>query len=121
MTHAQLDVQALYAALDTRRKSDKLSWRQTAAEANVSASTLTRLGQGKRPDVDSFAALIHWLGVAPENFLGSPTEQRPAPDLLTVISTHLRARRELTPKSAKALEDIIRAAYEQLKTSNAET
>lgn len=120
MTHAQLDVLAFRAALDARRKSSNLSWRQAAAEAEVSASTLTRIGQGKRPDVDSFAALIHWLGVPPDSFLRSRAEIRPEPDLLTVISTHLRARRELTPDSAQALEDIIRAAYDQLKTHNAD-
>jgi transcriptional regulator with XRE-family HTH domain len=123
MTAAQLDVQALHAALDAQRMSRGLSWRQAAAEAKVSPSTLTRLGQGKRPDVDSFAALVHWMGVPPESFLRAPSTsaRRREPDLITVISTHLRARKELTPKSAKALEDIIRAAYEQLKTRNAET
>lgn len=120
MTEAQLDVPALYAALDARRKSQKLSWRDVAGQAKVSPSTLTRLGQGKRPDVDGFAALVHWLGVSPDNFLRGPSGSKKAqPELMTVISTHLRARRELTAASAKALEDIIRAAYERFRTSNA--
>jgi len=74
------------------------------------------MGQGKRPDVDSFAALVHWLGVPPERFLkGGDRRSRQSADVLTVISTHLRAQKDLTPSGAKALEDIIRAAYNQLK------
>lgn len=117
---SQLDVEALYAALDARRRSLELSWRQAASKAGVSPSTLTRLGQGKRPDVDGFAALVHWLEVPAERFLrGGSKAGRSRPELLTVISTHLRASKELTPKSARALEDIFRAAYERLKDEKA--
>src|SRR5882672_11423146 len=117
---AQLDVEALYAALDQQRKSRDLSWRKVADETGVSASTLTRIGQGKRPDVDSFAALVHWLGVPSERFLKiEGRKKRNDPDLMTVISTHLRAQKDLSPAGAKALEDIIRAAYSQLRTRNA--
>lgn len=118
---AQLDVDALYAALDQRRKSAQLSWRQAAAKAGVSPSTLTRLGQGKRPDMTSFAVLVKWLGVSPDHFLrgiktGKPKDQ----DFLTVVSVHLRARKELSRESAEALEDIIRAAYNRFKNRNPE-
>src|SRR5213594_3016565 len=89
---SQLDVLRLHAALDSRRKTLKLSWRQLAGLAGVSPSTLTRLGQGKRPDVDGFAALVAWLGVAPDRFLGtSPAKRAASEDLVTVVSTHLRA------------------------------
>lgn len=120
--HAQLDVDALYAALDQRRKSLGLSWRQAATKAGVSPSTLTRLGQGKRPDVTSFAVLVKWLGVSSEHFLrGVKTGKSKDQDFLTVVSVHLRARKELSRESAGALEDIIRAAYNRLKSRNAET
>lgn len=112
---AQLDVQALYAALDQCRLSKKISWRKAAEEAGVSPSTLTRLGQGRRPDVDSFAALVRWLGVPPDRFLRGG-DGASSPDLMAVISTHLRAQKDLSPAGAKALEDIIRAAYTQLRT-----
>lgn len=119
---AQLDVDALYAALDQRRRSLDLSWRQVAAKAGVSPSTLTRLGQGKRPDVTSLAALVKWLGVSPETFFrGMNTAKTKDQDFLTVVSTHLRARKELSRESAEALEDIIRAAYTRLKSRDAET
>jgi transcriptional regulator with XRE-family HTH domain len=118
---AHLDVETLYAALDQRRRSLDLSWRQVAAQASVSPSTLTRLGQGKRPDVQGLAALVSWLEVSPETFLrGNSRPAHESQDFLTVVSAHLRARKELSSKSAAALESIIRAAYDRLKDRDAE-
>lgn len=113
-TGSQLDVAALYAALDSKRRTLELSWRQVATEAGVSPSTLTRTGQGKRPDVDSFAALVQWLGTSADRFL-QVADATTSQDTMTVLSTHLRASKDLTPKSARALEDIIRAAFAGLK------
>ncbi len=112
---AQLDVAALYRALDIKRASKALSWRQVASQAGVSPSTLTRMGQGKRPDVDSFAGLVRWLGVPSDEFLTGTSARPPRQNAVTVLSTHLRASKELSPKSARALEDIIKAAYAGLK------
>jgi transcriptional regulator with XRE-family HTH domain len=114
MTEARLDVQALYAALDTQRQTREMSWRQVAKEAGVSPSTLTRMTQEKRPDVDSFAALVAWLGVPADRFLGQSAPKQTA-DTLTEISVLLRAKRELSEDSAKHLEQIIRSTYVTLK------
>lgn len=38
------------------------SWRWLAREAGVSPSTLTRLRQGKNPDIDTFGRLVVWMG-----------------------------------------------------------
>lgn len=114
MADARLDVAALYAALDQKRQSMAVSWRHVAREAGVSPSTLIRMGQGKRPDVDGLAVLLHWLGMPAESFLrtGEPPRER---DTMAVISSHLRASKELSPASADALERIIRASYEGLR------
>ena len=117
MEQAHLDVASLYAALDEGRQAKELSWRQLAKEAKVSASTLTRMAQGKRPDVDSFAALVKWLGVPADSFLrdaGAAQKRKPEP--LSVISTFLRADKQLSAESAAAIEDIVRAAYRRLKS-----
>ncbi len=119
MPEAHLDVEALYAALDVQRRSEDLSWRQLAKKVGISPSTLTRMAQGKRPDVDSFAALVRWVGVPADQFLrpegGKQPRKRTEP--LAMISTYLRASKELDKKSVEALEDIIRAAYRSLKPS----
>ena len=54
------DAEGFYAALDAIRRDRDFSWKKIAEKSKVSASTLTRMGQGKRPDVDSLAALASW-------------------------------------------------------------
>jgi hypothetical protein len=56
------DPDALYVALDRRRRQDKLRWRDVAHQAGVSASTLTRISQLKHPDANSLVRLLSWLG-----------------------------------------------------------
>lgn len=56
------DPDALYVALDRQRRTRRLTWRGVAAEAGVSPSTLTRVGQFKRPDADGLVRLLAWLG-----------------------------------------------------------
>ena len=120
MAESRLNVRALYAALDKTRRSKELSWRDLAKSAGVSPSTLTRLGQGKRPDVDSFGALVQWLGISAEQFLEDPRSevQTEEAEPMAVISTYLRARKDLSPESADALEDIIEVAYNRLKEAD---
>ena len=48
---ARFDGDAFYAALDGERQARQFTWRRVAEESGVSASTLTRISQGKRPDV----------------------------------------------------------------------
>lgn len=58
----RFDPDALYVALDRKRRTARIKWRDVATEAGVSPSTLSRIGQDKRPDVDSLARLLLWLG-----------------------------------------------------------
>ena len=91
-----------------------MTWRKVADEAGVSASTLTRLSQGKRPDVDSLGALSHWAGLETDAFYRSDT---PTPKIepLTQVATYLRADPNLSDEGAKALEAILIATYEQFR------
>ncbi len=114
MAEAKLDVGALVAALDSKRRAMGLSWRQLATRAGVSQSTLTRMQQGKRPDVDTFASLIRWLGMPAEVFLKSenPKHKKASePHPVAVLSAQLRARREVSPEALQAVEELIQAAY----------
>lgn len=108
------DAEGFYEALDATRQSKSLNWRQVAEEAGISASTLTRMAQGKRPDVDGLAALVAWSGLEVDRFVKKPGGQR-KPEPLAVISTYLRSDKQLSAQSAIALDGIIKAAYEQLR------
>jgi hypothetical protein len=56
------DVEALYVALDKRRRADHRLWRDIAHEAGISASTFTRMGQGHHPSADNLVKALAWLG-----------------------------------------------------------
>lgn len=111
----QFDASGFYEALDATRQSRRMTWKDVAAAAGVSASTLTRMAQGKRPDVDSLAALTAWSGLQADAFIRSETTARPEAEPLAMISTLLRGDRQLTPEAATALEAVIKAAYERLR------
>ena len=107
------DTAGFFVALDAQRRSKSMTWRGVADGAGVSASTLTRMSQGKRPDVDGLASLLAWSGLTAEDFIREEGE-RVQPETLARISTYLRADSKLGPESALALERIIEVAYEQM-------
>ena len=122
MSRPHLDVQALRDALDQQRRTRQMSWRQVASEAGISPSTLSRMTQGKRPDVDSFAALVDWLGVPADTFLrgasGTGDTIASGRETLAVLSTHLRADKNLSAQTVDALQDLL-GAVERLMDSGA--
>jgi transcriptional regulator with XRE-family HTH domain len=109
------DSDAFHAALDAVRQARKLNWKQVAAESGVSASTLTRMAQGKRPDVDGLAALAAWSGLDADDFVRSSEDARPEVEPLAMISTYLRSDRNLSPEAARALDELVKATYERLR------
>ncbi len=111
---AAFDADGFFAAIDAQRQSLGLLWKDVATQAGISQSTLTRLAQGKRPDVDSLAALVDWAGLSADAFL-IRTQPRNEPEPLAMISTYLRADRSLSPRAAAALEKVVQAAYQALK------
>jgi transcriptional regulator with XRE-family HTH domain len=108
------DTEGFYEALDSVRQARRLNWKQVAAESGVSASTLTRMAQGRRPDVDGLAALAAWSGLTTDEYVRSEDE-RPEAEPLAKISTYLRSDRNLTPEAAKALDELIKVTYERLR------
>ena len=107
----KFDIGGFYAALDAQRAAKGLNWKEVSQQSGVSASTLTRMSQGRRPDVDGLALLLAWSGLDASNFLPRAN----SPETLAQITAHLRADRKLKPESAEALEAIIRVAYARFK------
>ncbi len=114
MPETTIDVEALYAALDAKRDKESWSWRELARHLGISPSTLTRMAQGRRPDVDAFATLLRWLGMTSEDFTRPTTKGKEERNTVAMISSFLRADRNIEPKDAEALEDIIKAAYRHM-------
>ena len=116
MPETTVDVEALYAALDSKRKATESSWRDLARELDVSASTFSRMAQGRRPDVDTFATLLRWLAMPAETFMLSSdaSESTGGEEPVAMVSSYLRSARNVSAEDAEALEDIFRAAYNRL-------
>ncbi len=115
MPQNQIDLDALVGALDSERRAREISWRQLAAEAGVSPSTLTRMQQGKSPDMNTFTALTRWLVIPAERFYVKSTQPRSAEDPLAVISTLLRGKKKLSPKAMVALQELVNASIKLSK------
>lgn len=121
MALAKLDVGALYAALDRERAARNLSWRTLAKEVGISPSTLSRMANGHRPDVDAFAALTTWMGTSPQDYVvGHADSERPTPDVMTQLAPLLRARNDLKAEDVEYLEELIGAAVRRFRSERTE-
>ncbi|MBO6792085.1 MAG: helix-turn-helix transcriptional regulator [Dinoroseobacter sp.] len=106
--------ESFYKALDGQRQAKNLTWKKVAEQAKVSASTLTRIAQGKRPDVDTMAALCRWSGLNADDFVSRDGVKGEAEPLAQIMA-HLRADKNISPEGAAAIETMIKSAYEQFR------
>src|SRR6476620_3749621 len=108
-------------AIKRRREELKLSLRDVADVTDVSASTLSRIENGTgRPDADNIARLTQWLDIPVDRLLtkNGPNDvepviyypHEPTPE---IVEAHLRADKNLSPDTAKALSELFRVAYQQ--------
>jgi transcriptional regulator with XRE-family HTH domain len=116
MAEGHFDEEAFFAALDSQRQARRLTWKKVAEETGISASTLTRLAQGKRPDVDSLAALCAWAGASADAFIRRKQSSENRAEPLAQITTYLRADPHLSKEGVIALETLIKTAYERLRS-----
>lgn len=109
----RFDSDAFYAALNAARLSRQKTWKEVAEEAGVNASTLSRIGQGAKPDVNGLAALLAWSNLRAEMFIRGVDQREAEP--IAKITALLRADPKLTPTNAKLIEDIVISTYEKLR------
>lgn len=126
-TNSLVNTSELGRAIRRKREELNMSLRDVADETQVSASTLSRIENGTgKPDADNIARLTTWLNVPMERIMGSRQvddenkavvyfPQEATPD---IVEAHLRADRNLTPDTAKALAELFRVAYTQFSSSS---
>ena len=110
-------------AIRRKREDAGMSLRDAANETGVSASTLSRIENGTgKPDADNIARLTSWLNVPMERVMsgrqpqgdeGQPVIYFPQEATPDIVEAHLRADRNLSPETAKALSELFRVAYAQ--------
>lgn len=113
MASTSIDVGSLHAALDSARASQQLSWRQLAAQLDLSPSTFSRIANGHTPDTAAFASIVRWLRVPAEHFMhteGDEPAPEGEPDLVAQLTPLLRARTDLTLDQIQHIEQLIGSA-----------
>jgi transcriptional regulator with XRE-family HTH domain len=114
-----LDTAKLAAAV--RAKRGDIGLRDTVAtiekvSGKISHATLSRVEQGKAPDVDTFLRLCRWLGMPPSEFSMATNGTRHAATKQStqeLVEAHLRADKTLSADTTHALVEMIRLAYRQ--------
>ena len=103
-----------------RRQNNNHPLRDPAGAAKVSAATLSRLERGLSatlPDVGTLNKLARWLGVSVSELLQEKQVRSKSPaaeiTLPEYVEVHLRADKNLSPKTANALAQMFKALYEQ--------
>lgn len=109
---------AFYAAIASTVVARGVTWKQVSQDTGVSATTLTRMAQGRRPDAGSLATLSAWAGLNPADYVNL-RERSATAEPLARISSLLRSDPRLKPDAAVALEAMLQSAYERLKTPGA--
>ncbi|MBK8945439.1 MAG: helix-turn-helix transcriptional regulator [Ignavibacteriae bacterium] len=104
---SQLDTEKLATMLKTKRGT--LGLRGLAYEiGGVSASTLSRIEQGKLPDIDTFLKVCEWLEVSPDFF---SKNKKGDYNTKEKVVAHLRADKNLSQETAEAIIHMIKMAY----------
>lgn len=119
-----INTMELGRALKRRREELGLSLRDVKDQTDVSASTLSRIENGTgKPDADNIARLTNWLDMPVDRLMKKhdgeqvePVVYYPHEATPEIVEAHLRADKNLTPETAKALSELFRVAYSQFKT-----
>ena len=123
-----VNTEELGSAVRRRREQQNLSLRDVADQTGVSASTLSRIENGTgKPDADNIARLASWLDMPIERVMHhghrnasdpKPVVYYPHESTPEIVEAHLRADRQLTPETAKALSELFRVAYKQFSQAS---
>ncbi len=118
-----INTQELGRAIKRRREELEMSLRDVADATEVSASTLSRIENGTgKPDADNIARLTNWLDMPIDRVMNKHQDNSDAIDAVVyypheatpeIVEAHLRADKNLTPETAKALSELFRVAYTQ--------
>jgi transcriptional regulator with XRE-family HTH domain len=100
-----------------QKKRSSMGLRAAAGEIGVSPATLSRIENGRVPDLDTLRKVCRWLGVDPAGYLGASSK----PELTDIPSLQVvfKKDRAVSPNTSKALGKLIIAAYRQFSEIDA--
>ncbi len=106
-----LNTELLAGMLKNKRAGRGL--RAVAEEiGGVSFATLSRVEQGKIPDVDTYIRICKWMNVSSDTFIEADKKKKKPVSSRENVIAHLRADRELSKETLNMLIQVIDMAYE---------
>ncbi len=94
-------------SLKIKQKRGGQGIRKVAEDIGISPATLSRVENGKQPDLDTFRAICRWLNVDPSTLLGINTPSGVLPDMAAPVHAHFRAHKAMSPDTANHLAKLI--------------
>ena len=109
-----LNTELFSSAIKSKRAKKGL--RETAEEiGNISAATLSRIEQGKLPDIETYIRICKWLNVSSDNFVSGKKSSLSELSEKERIVYQLRSSRELDADTINAMVGMVDMAFTKLK------
>jgi len=102
------EVSIQYVANALARKRGERGLREVAKAIGISPSTVSRIENGKMPDLVTFRRVCEWLGFDAAHLMTGSRS-------IAGVSVHFKKDQAIDPKTALALSELIIAAQKQLK------
>lgn len=103
-----ISVEQLGPELSRIRKERGLSLRDVAGEIEISASTLSRIERGSRPDLDVVERVARYLDVSITSGAQPSITPKSDDDVVHVVEVHLRANKRLSAQAAQSIAQTVR-------------
>lgn len=109
---AKLNLSSLSTLVRDKRGSKGL--REASKEIGISSATLSRIENGKLPDLETFSMICNWLEIDPNEILGCKTgtvENAPEDQM---VYAHMRADKNLTQEAIQSMTEMILRARDMM-------
>lgn len=94
-----------------KEKRGNRGLREVSAEiGGISPATISRIEQGKIPDVDTFIRVCNWIGTPTDTFIINHSQAELKSNKEHIVA-HLRAEKELESSTIQMLLKMIDIAY----------
>ena len=109
------DFNGFLEAVNAHRVREEMSWRQVSKVTGVSSSSLTRMSQGKKLDIDGLMRLANWAKLEIDQYRRTTGESVPRASTPDQVAALLRGDPNLSEEDASHLVSLIRSSYDYVR------
>ena len=105
----------LFASM-IKSKRGKMGLREAAKNiGNISSATLSRIEQGKLPDVETFITICKWLNVNTDTFIVGESQVSNSVSEKDQLVYQLRSSRELDAETIETMIKMVNMAFTKVR------